>query len=133
LRNKKLKIKWIPNYLRKKVHIKVHTSCSKFLFLTKKFKEKYRWCVFEFFFKCKFWWLWTSKYIILLILLRFQNLWNLINLFQKNNENVHLNVSYDFSNFKSMNPRKWRCEVPNDTTQWQGCPRLFCHVTIITI
>jgi hypothetical protein len=45
-------------------------------------------------------WLGTSKYKIFLILLKFQNLWNLINLFQKTNyENVHLSVSYDFSKF----------------------------------
>ncbi len=41
----------------------------------------------------------TSKYTIFLILLRFQNLWHLINGFIKNNENVYLSVSYDFSKF----------------------------------
>jgi hypothetical protein len=40
-----------------------------------------------------------SKYTILLILLRFQNLWNLIHIFQKNYENVLLIVSYDLSKF----------------------------------
>jgi hypothetical protein len=36
----------------------------------------------------------------ILDIIGFQNLWNLINVFiKKNNENVHLNVSYDFSNF----------------------------------
>jgi hypothetical protein len=45
-------------------------------------------------------WLGTSKYIIFLTLLKFQNIWNLINVFQNCfNENVHLNVSYDFSKF----------------------------------
>ncbi len=44
-------------------------------------------------------WLGMSKYTILLILLRFQNLWNLIHIFQKNYENVLLIVSYDLSKF----------------------------------
>jgi hypothetical protein len=39
------------------------------------------------------------KIQIFLILLKFQNLWNIINVFKKNYENVHLNVSYDFSKF----------------------------------
>jgi hypothetical protein len=39
-------------------------------------------------------WLGTSTYKKIFILLRFQNLWKLINAFQKNNENVHLSVSY---------------------------------------
>jgi hypothetical protein len=55
-------------------------------------------------------WLGTSKYKIFLILLKFQNLWNLINLFQKTNyENVHLSVSYDFSKFDvSRKIKVWR-------------------------
>jgi hypothetical protein len=45
-------------------------------------------------------WLGTSKYIILLILLRFQNLCILKNVFKKYiYENVYLSVSYDFSKF----------------------------------
>jgi len=39
------------------------------------------------------------KIQIFFILLKFQNLWNIINVFKKNYENVHLNVSYDFSKF----------------------------------
>jgi hypothetical protein len=31
-----------------------------------------------------------------LILLKFQNIWNLINLFIKKYENIYLSVSYDF-------------------------------------
>jgi hypothetical protein len=65
-------------------------------------------------------WLRTSKYTIFLILLGFQNLWNLINIFTKNNENVHLSVSYDFS--KLMGLGKSRCDVLNGTTQRQDCP-----------
>jgi hypothetical protein len=49
-------------------------------------------------------WLGALKYTIFLKLLRFQNIWNLINVFKNNNENVHLNVSYDFSKFEK--PRK---------------------------
>jgi hypothetical protein len=41
-------------------------------------------------------WLGTSKYTILLTLLKFQNLWNLINVLIKKNENIYLNVSYTF-------------------------------------
>jgi hypothetical protein len=40
------------------------------------------------------------KIHIFLILLKFQNLWNLINvLIKKSYENIHLSVSYDFSKF----------------------------------
>jgi hypothetical protein len=69
-------------------------------------------------------WLRTSKYKILLILLGFQNLWNSINLFIKNNyENVHLNVSYEFHS--SMGWKKSRCGVLSGTTQGWSCP-LIC-------
>jgi len=37
------------------------------------------------------------KYIIFFILSKFQNLLNLKNVLKNNDENVHLNVSYDFS------------------------------------
>jgi hypothetical protein len=42
-------------------------------------------------------WLGTSKYTILLILLKFQNLWNLINVLIKNFKNIYLNGYSDFS------------------------------------
>jgi hypothetical protein len=48
----------------------------------------------------------NKKYTISLILLSFQNLWNLINLFTEINENVHLNVSYDFSKFDGSKKMK---------------------------
>jgi hypothetical protein len=58
------------------------------------------------------------------ILLRFQNLWNLINVFKKKiYENVHLSVSCFFQS--SMNPRKSRCDIPSGTTQGWACP--FTH------
>jgi hypothetical protein len=44
-------------------------------------------------------WLRTSKYTIFLILLKFQNLWNLINFYLFINENIYLIVSYDFLKF----------------------------------
>jgi hypothetical protein len=45
-------------------------------------------------------WLGISKYTIFLILLKFQNLWNLINVFIKNNcENIYLSVFYEFLKF----------------------------------
>jgi hypothetical protein len=44
-----------------------------------------------------------SKYILFLILLKFQNLWNLINvLYKNNNEKIHLSVSYEFSKFNEF-------------------------------
>jgi len=64
-------------------------------------------------------WLWTWKYIILLTLLIFQNLWNLINVL-KIYENVYLNVFYFFQS--SMGPRKSSCDIPSDTTQGWACP-----------
>jgi hypothetical protein len=59
-------------------------------------------------------WLKSSKYLILYILLKLQNIWNLINVLIKKNENIYLNVSYIFKS--SMGPRKSRCDVPNGTT-----------------
>jgi hypothetical protein len=55
-------------------------------------------------------WLGTSKYIIFLILLGFQDLWKLINIFIiKIYENVHLSVSNDFSKFDGSRKIKvWR-------------------------
>jgi hypothetical protein len=54
-------------------------------------------------------WLETSKYKIFLILLKFHNLWNLLNVFMKTNyENIYLNVSYDFSKFDVS--KKSRCD-----------------------
>jgi hypothetical protein len=79
----------------------------------KKFKEKNKHYVLETFFWMQ--WLGTTKYTIFLILLSFQNLWHLTNVFtQKNYENVHLNVFYDFQS--SMGPRKSRCDIPIGTT-----------------
>ncbi len=40
----------------------------------------------------------------------------------KNYENVHLNVSYDFSNF---NRRKSKCDVHSDITQGWACLFIF--------
>jgi hypothetical protein len=54
-------------------------------------------------------WLETSKYKIYLILLKFQNLWNLQNvLIKKNYETIYLNVYYEFSKFDGFN--KSRCD-----------------------
>jgi len=54
-------------------------------------------------------WSETSKYIIFLILLKFQNLWNLINvIIKKNMKKKYLNVSYDFSKFDEF--KKSRCD-----------------------
>jgi len=55
-------------------------------------------------------WLRTSKYTIFFILLKFQSLFKLINLFQIYiYENIHLNVSYDFSKFNGSKKIKvWR-------------------------
>jgi len=66
-------------------------------------------------------WLWTSKYTIFVILLKFQNLWNLINVFNFFYENVDLNVFYDFSKFDGFKKIKvWG--VPNGITQGWVCP-----------
>jgi hypothetical protein len=62
-------------------------------------------------------WLGTSKYTIFLILLKFQDLWNLIKYSCKTTyENVYFNVSYDFSKFDGSK-KKSRCDVSNGTTQ----------------
>jgi hypothetical protein len=66
-----------------------------------------------------------SKYIIFLILLSFQNLWNLINVLIFLNENIYLNVFYGFSKFDGL--RKSRCDVCGGTTQ--GC---FHPITLIS-
>jgi hypothetical protein len=50
----------------KKIHETIHKLCSKFVFFIKKFK------------------LGKSKYTIFFIFLKFQNLWNLINVFREN-------------------------------------------------
>ncbi len=69
--------------------------------------EKQTLCSWNFF---KMQWLGTSKYTTFLILLRFQNLCSLINVFKnKINENVHLNVSYDFSKFDGFKKIKVWC------------------------
>jgi hypothetical protein len=53
-------------------------------------------------------WLRTSKYTIFFILLELQILWNLINVFIKENfENIYLNVSYDFSKFDGRKMKVW--------------------------
>ncbi len=44
-------------------------------------------------------WLGTSRYTIFLILLKLQNLWNLINVCIKKFKNIYLNGSFDFSKF----------------------------------
>ncbi len=41
---------------------------------------------------------------------------------QKNYENVHLNVSFDFQS--SMGLGKSRCDIHSGTTQGQDCPQL---------
>ncbi len=51
-------------------------------------------------------WLRISKYIIFLILLRFQNLWNLINELIKKKEFFNLNISYDFSKLDGLRKSK---------------------------
>ncbi len=38
---------------------------------------------------------------------------------KKTYENIHLNVSYDFSKFDGL--KKTRCDVPSGTTQRQDC------------
>jgi hypothetical protein len=60
-------------------------------------------------------WLGTSKYTIFLILLKFQNLWNLINVFIRKNKNIYLNVSYDFSKFDGS--KKAKVDIPSGSTQ----------------
>ncbi len=54
-------------------------------------------------------WLETSKYTIFLILLKFQNLWNSINVLIKKKENIYWNVSYDFSKFDGFKKIKVWC------------------------
>ncbi len=45
----------------------------------------------------------NTKKIIFLILMKSQNLWNLINLLiKKNYENIYLSVFYDFSKFNGF-------------------------------
>ncbi len=91
----------------KKIPKKIVKFCFKFLFLTKKLKERNQCYTPQTF--SKVWWLETSKYTIFLILLKFQNLWNFINVFiLKNYENIYLNVSYDFSKFDGL--KKSRCD-----------------------
>jgi hypothetical protein len=69
-------------------------------------------------------WLGTSKYIIFLILLKIQNLWNLINpLIITNYENIYLTVSYDFLKFCGSN--KIKVWYSNGITQKWICP--FSH------
>jgi hypothetical protein len=65
-------------------------------------------------------WLGTLGHTIFLILLRFQNLWNLINVFiKKFYENVYINVSYDFSKFNGS--RIIKCNIRTGTTQGWAC------------
>jgi hypothetical protein len=59
--------------------------------MTKKFKEINKCYILEFFSKCNDYGHQNTQY--------FLYLWNLINLFKKIYENVHLSVSYDFFNF----------------------------------
>jgi len=92
--------------------MKILKSCFKLVFLTKKFKEWNQRDISKTFSKMQC--LETSKYTILLTLLKIQNLWNLINLFIKKNENMYLSVSYEFQN--SMGPRL-SCDVPSGITQ----------------
>ncbi len=65
-------------------------------------------------------WLGTSKYNIFLILLKFQNPCNQINVFIKKIMNIYLNVSYDFQS--SMGLGKSRCDIPNGNIQEWVCP-----------
>jgi hypothetical protein len=68
-------------------------------------------------------WLRTSKYTIFLILLKFQNLWNLINvLIQFFYETIYLNVINDFKKFNGFN--KIKCDIPNGTTRRWVCPNV---------
>jgi hypothetical protein len=58
----------------------------------------------------------TSKYTILLILLKFQNLWNLINVFIKKIMKIFIEVFLMiFQNL--MGPEKSKCGILNGTTQ----------------
>jgi hypothetical protein len=65
-------------------------------------------------------WLGTSKYTIFLTLLKFQNLWNLINVLIKNIwKYLFKCVLYIFKS--SMGPKNLRCDIPNGTTQGWVC------------
>jgi hypothetical protein len=79
--NKNLKIEWLPNYLAKKIHNNILKSWFKFIFLTKSFKEKINTTFLKPFLNEMI----KNIIYILLILLKFQNLWNLINVFMKKN------------------------------------------------
>jgi len=72
-------------------------------------------------------WFETSKHTIFLILLKFQILWNLINvLIKKHNENIYLNVSFFKKSLRGS--IESRCDVPNGTTQGWVCPMMWKNV-----
>jgi hypothetical protein len=70
----------ISNYLRKNISKKILKLCFKFVFLTKKFKERNERDVLEFFINAM---IMSIKIHNILILLKFQIFWNLINVFIK--------------------------------------------------
>jgi hypothetical protein len=62
----------------------------------------------------------TFKYMVFFILLKFQNLWNLIkHIYEKKFEKNYLVIFYDFQSL--IGPNKWRCDVRNVTTQGWVC------------
>jgi hypothetical protein len=80
---------------------KIFNSCFKFVFLTKKFKERWPCITFVKLFLNTM--IRNIKIHNILDLLEFQNVWNLINIFiTKNYENFHFSVSYDFSKFNGF-------------------------------
>ncbi len=82
------------------------------MFLTKKFKEKNRHYILNFFKNAMMKNIKIQKKIILFI---FQNLWNLINVFKKN---MGMFIQVFFMNFQIlMGPRKLKCDVFNGNTQ----------------
>jgi hypothetical protein len=82
------------------------------VFLTKKFKEKNRHYILNFFKNAMMKNIKIQKKIILFI---FQNLWNLINVFKKN---MGMFIQVFFMNFQIlMGPRKLKCDVFNGNTQ----------------
>jgi len=67
------------------------------------------------------------KYAIFLILLKFQNLWNLINVFIKKLWKYLLSVSYDFKVWWVQENQ--RVMVPSGTTQGNSYPVVCMEMT----
>jgi hypothetical protein len=85
-------------YLKKKNHKRIRKSWVKFVFLTKKFKEKNKCYVFETFLNAM---IRNIKIHNILDIIKISKSMEPNECIKKsnNNENVHLGVSYDFSNF----------------------------------